>query len=104
MGHNNLQVGPSPGHSASDDFDIYCNYLSYAMSPNKEFIYIQDLTTGKIFEIRTSDLVISRELAVSSASVDLNSNMEVGEGFFFSLTISSIMHTCRWNMANTNLD
>ncbi|CAI2380680.1 unnamed protein product [Moneuplotes crassus] len=85
-------------------YDIYCNYRSYAMSPNREFIYIQDRTTGKIFEVRTSDLVISRELSVSSASVDLNTNMEVSEGFYFSIIISSIMHTCRWNMTNTNLD
>ncbi|CAI2381608.1 unnamed protein product [Moneuplotes crassus] len=85
-------------------YDIYCYYYSYAMSPSREFIYIQDLTTGKIFEVRTSDLVISRELSVSSASVDWNTNMEVSEGFYFSIIISSIMHTCRWNMTNTNLD
>ncbi|CAI2381354.1 unnamed protein product [Moneuplotes crassus] len=85
-------------------YDIYCYYYSNAMSPSREFIYIQDHTTEKIFEVRTSDLVISRELSVSSASVGGNSNMEVSEGFFFSLIISSIIHTCRWGMANTNLD
>ncbi|CAI2381543.1 unnamed protein product [Moneuplotes crassus] len=85
-------------------YDIYCNCRSYAISPSREFIYIQDVTTAKIFEVRTSDLIISRELAVSSTSVNGNSNMEVGEGFFFSAIISSIMHTCRWDMSNTNLD
>ncbi|CAI2381459.1 unnamed protein product [Moneuplotes crassus] len=85
-------------------YDIFCNYRSYSISLNRDFIYIQGLTTGKIFEIRTSDMVISRELAVSSASITLNSNMKVGKGFYFSLTISSSTHTCRWDMSSSNLD
>ncbi|CAI2380856.1 unnamed protein product [Moneuplotes crassus] len=85
-------------------YDIFCNYRSYAISPAKDFIYIQDWTTHKIFEVRTSDLVISRELAVSAASATLDSNMEIGKGFFFSLAFGSILHTCRWDMSNTNLD
>ncbi|CAI2369416.1 unnamed protein product [Moneuplotes crassus] len=84
-------------------YDIFCHYYSYAISPNRNFIYIQDRTTGKVFEIRTSDLIISRELEVSSASVNMNSNMEVRKGFYFSFTISSIVHTCRWDMLNPNL-
>ncbi|CAI2380617.1 unnamed protein product [Moneuplotes crassus] len=83
---------------------IYCNFHTLAMSSSNDFIYIQDQRTGKILEIRTSDLVISRELEVSSASVDLNTNMEVDKGFYFSFIISSIMHTCRWDMSSTNLD
>ncbi|CAI2380855.1 unnamed protein product [Moneuplotes crassus] len=85
-------------------YDIYCNFYSLAMSSGNDFIYIQDRSTGKILEIRTSDLVISRELGVSSASVNLNTNMEVDKGFYFSFVISSIMHTCRWGMSSTNLD
>ncbi|CAI2380942.1 unnamed protein product [Moneuplotes crassus] len=96
--------GPALAKVQVMTYDIYSNYRLYAMSPSKEFIYIQDHTTEKIFEVRTSDLVISRELSVSSASVSFNTNMEVSEGFFFSLISSSVMHTCRWNMADTNLD
>ncbi|CAI2381582.1 unnamed protein product [Moneuplotes crassus] len=85
-------------------YNIYCNYRSYAISPNRDFIYIQDQTTDKVFEIKTSDLTISRELGVSSTSVSFTSNMDVTKGFYFSFTQSSIIHTCRWGMLNPNLD
>ncbi|CAI2381099.1 unnamed protein product [Moneuplotes crassus] len=85
-------------------YNIYCNEFSYALSPNSDFIYIQDRTTGKIFEIRTADMVISRELSVSSTSFSYNSHMEVSKGFYFSFLLSSITHTCRWDMSNTNLN
>ncbi|CAI2380784.1 unnamed protein product [Moneuplotes crassus] len=34
----------------------------------------------------------------------MDSNMKVGKGFYFSLTISSNMHICRWDMSSSNLD
>ncbi|CAI2380929.1 unnamed protein product [Moneuplotes crassus] len=84
-------------------YDIYCQYRSYAMSANKEFIYIPDITTDKIFEVRTSDLAISRELSVSSSSVDYNSNMEISKGFFFSINFSSTIHICKWDKLTSNI-
>ncbi|CAI2381332.1 unnamed protein product [Moneuplotes crassus] len=85
-------------------YAIFCNYLSYTMSPSKDFIYIPDLTTGKIYEIRTSDLVISRELAVSPDSITSDSNIEMNNAFYLSFISSLIMHTCRWDMSSPNLD
>ncbi|CAI2381390.1 unnamed protein product [Moneuplotes crassus] len=85
-------------------YDIDSVYISYAMNPSKDFIYFQDQTTSKLYEIRTSDLLISRELGVSSTSFSLKCNMKIGMGFYYSFIISSVIHTCRWNLPNTNLD
>ncbi|CAI2381428.1 unnamed protein product [Moneuplotes crassus] len=84
-------------------YDIYDMGISLAIDPSKDFIYILDLTTGKIFEIATADLSISRELKISNASVN-NSNLEIGKGFYFSLIINSVVETCRWDRVSTNLD
>ncbi|CAI2381249.1 unnamed protein product [Moneuplotes crassus] len=87
-------------------YDIYCLQRSYAMSLNNDSIYVLDRVINKIIEIQTSDLTFSRELAIitSPASVGENSNMEISKGFYFSLRISSIMQTCRWDNATTNID
>ncbi|CAI2381144.1 unnamed protein product [Moneuplotes crassus] len=85
-------------------YDMESHYYAYAIDPSGDFIYAQVLGTSKIVEIRTTDLEISRELSISSATVNRYSNLEINKGFYFSLVISSDMHTCQWDKVNTHLD
>ncbi|CAI2381297.1 unnamed protein product [Moneuplotes crassus] len=84
-------------------YDIYSIYSSLAFDSSKDLIYIMDITTDKIFQIRTTDLMISKELSISTSSFNWNSNMEINKSLYFSVKISSVLHTCRWDTLSTNL-
>ncbi|CAI2363161.1 unnamed protein product [Moneuplotes crassus] len=85
-------------------YDIQSHHNFFAITQNKDFMYILSITGGKILEVRTSDLMISRELSVSSGFVNGHSGMELINNLYFSLSLNSAMHICRWDTSNPNLD
>ncbi|CAI2381406.1 unnamed protein product [Moneuplotes crassus] len=85
-------------------YDINSHYYSYAIDPNGDFIYMQDKTTHSIFEIRTTDLVISRELSIRFMIHNGNCNMVVTKGFYFSFKSSSVLQVCKWDTSSTNVN
>ncbi|CAI2381221.1 unnamed protein product [Moneuplotes crassus] len=84
-------------------YDIYCHFYSIVSDPNTNFIYILNRYSNKIFEIRTSDLAISRELSVSSGTFDTISNLKASIDLYFSLKVNSLTEICRWDGSSTNL-
>ncbi|CAI2381330.1 unnamed protein product [Moneuplotes crassus] len=85
-------------------YNIYCVYFSMIINPNGDFLYILDMTTDSIIEIKTADLTIARELSVSTAQVNYDTNMQLSTYFYFSVRINMVFETCRWDMSTTNLN
>ncbi|CAI2381770.1 unnamed protein product [Moneuplotes crassus] len=84
-------------------YDIFCDYFSYDISLNADFIYIPDKATKKIFEIDTN-LAITRELSISFGSGVDKQNLQLSNNYlFFSLNISSVIETCRWDMISSTI-
>ncbi|CAI2380932.1 unnamed protein product [Moneuplotes crassus] len=112
----NFHIGPSPytiiykcDHNLQKlkvvSYNLHGSYISYVIDPNGDFIYVQDKSSHKIFEISTiNNLQITRELTLSSSLVTDNSEMQIKEHLYFSMKISSVMQTCRWDRSTTNLD
>ncbi|CAI2381103.1 unnamed protein product [Moneuplotes crassus] len=85
-------------------YDIYCKYFALTIKPNGDFIYIMGITVGKIFEIRTSDLVITREFAIDTQMINSLCDMTAKDYLYFSVRLGSVIETCRWDTTSTNVD
>ncbi|CAI2379876.1 unnamed protein product [Moneuplotes crassus] len=85
-------------------YNIYCQYFSFTIDLSGGFLYVLDRSSGKIFEIRADTLGVVRGLSISGATVHTSSQMAWKNNFFFSLQLSGVMETCRWDMTTSNLD